>query len=173
MGCSNTSIYVEEDTRKLTDEKASYINRNEKLEGLAQDILDDCIKKHNGTPQGIKEIANEIISIKNDTKTLTVEELQEAIKDVYVQQVILSENLIKEFDIESEIGDKFINGNFNGLPQTTFIDMGVIMQNVFVNYAKTQNGIVSNFSPEFYLEDPSLANAFYTNLKFRSFLVQV
>ena len=42
MGCSNTSIYVEEDTRKLTDEKASYINRNEKLEGLAQDILDDC-----------------------------------------------------------------------------------------------------------------------------------
>ena len=65
MGCSNTSIYVEEDTRKLTDEKASYINRNEKLEGLAQDILDDCIKKHNGTPQGIKEIANEIISLKN------------------------------------------------------------------------------------------------------------
>ena len=65
MGCSNTSIYVEEDTRKLTDEKASYINRNEKLEGLAQDILDDCIKKHNGTPQGIKEIANEIISIKS------------------------------------------------------------------------------------------------------------
>lgn len=166
MGCSNSNIYVEEDTRKLTDEKSSYIIRNEKLEGLAQDILDDCIKKHNGTPQGIKEIADEIISLKNDSSTLTIQDLQEAIKDVYVQQIILSENLIKEFDIESEIGEKFINGNFNGLPQTTFNDMGVIMQNVFVNYGKTQNGIVINFSPELYLEDPSLANAFYTNLKF-------
>ena len=59
MGCANTSIYIEEDTRKLTDEKTAYIVRNEKLERLAQDILDDCIKKHNGSPQGIKEIANE------------------------------------------------------------------------------------------------------------------
>ena len=81
MGCSNSNIYVEEDTRKLTDEKSSYIIRNEKLEGLAQDILDDCIKKHNGTPQGIKEIADEIISLKNDSSTLTIQDLQEAIKE--------------------------------------------------------------------------------------------
>ena len=64
MGCSNTSIYIEENTRKLTDEKIAYIVRNEKLERLAQDILDDCIKKHNGSPQGIKEIANDFKILK-------------------------------------------------------------------------------------------------------------
>ena len=166
MGCANTSIYIEEDTRKLTDEKIAYIVRNEKLERLAQDILDDCIKKHNGSPQGIKEIANEILTIKNESNMLSIEDLQEAIKDIYVQQFMLSDHMIKEFDIENEIGEKFINENLNGVPQITFNEIGAIIQNIFVNYGKIQKGILINYSPELYLEDPSLANAFYTNLKF-------
>lgn len=166
MGCSNTNTYIQEDTRKLTDEKTSYIIRNEKLERLAQEILDDCIKKHQGTPQGITEIANEIIEAKKDTNALSQEELYEAIRDVYVQQVMMSENLIKEYDIQTEIEDNFLKINFENIDEKKINDIMIIMQNIWVNYPKTQNGICINFSPDLYLEDPSLNQAFFNNLKF-------
>lgn len=174
MGCSNTNTYYQEDTRKLTDEKSSYIIRNEKLERLAQEILDDCIKKHQGTPQGISEIANEIIETKKDTNSLSQEELYDAIRDVYVQQVMITENLINEYDIENVIDDKFLKINFENVDEKKINEIMIVMQNIWVNYPKNQNGIYINFSPDLYLEDPSLNQAFFNNLKFnKTFQVEM
>ena len=53
----------------------------------------------------------EIIEAKKDTNALSQEELYEAIRDVYVQQVMMSENLIKEYDIQTEIEDNFLKIN--------------------------------------------------------------
>jgi hypothetical protein len=49
---------------KFKKEYILYHTRNDDLELLGQDVLDDCIKKGNGTPDGINQIYNDINAIK-------------------------------------------------------------------------------------------------------------
>ena len=44
--------------------------------------------KNNGTQEGIKEITNEIISIKTADNALTFQDLKSGIKDYYIQQIM-------------------------------------------------------------------------------------
>ena len=57
-----------EDNRENMGEISSYLEaeyneRNEKLELLSQDILDDCIKRNNGSKEGISNIIKEMFNI--------------------------------------------------------------------------------------------------------------
>ena len=61
MGCSSSSIRLK-DEKNYTEELTGYVMQKQKF-----DKLDECIMKNNGTQEGIKEITNEIISIKQQT----------------------------------------------------------------------------------------------------------
>ena len=166
MGCSSTNSLLKEDTPKLTTEKLQYINRNERLESLASDILDDCLKTSNGTESGIAEIARVILQTKDNNKNgLTQDELTQSIKDVYVQQFLCSSHFVTEVDLLAGFEEKFLTNTFTSYDIDTN-DFNVVLQSVFIQIQQYQNAIKINFDPVTYLEDPNLLNAFYNNLKF-------
>ena len=173
MGCSSSSNQFVIDNDKFSSERSEYNERNEKLELLSHDILDDCIKRNNGTKDGISNIIKEIKHIKNSSGNLSENDLNKTIKEIYVQQVLIKENLIKEFDIENVAFDKFINLNrilVNNYSQNEF---ELIFQNILIEFPKVQNVFIIDEDPNNFLEDSNLSQAFYTNLKFnKSFLVE-
>lgn len=165
MGCSSTKTKLKEATPKLTNEKLQYILRNERLEMLASDILDDCLKSSNGTEHGINEIAKEIIRIKSSTNGLNNDDLNLSIKDIYVQQYLFNNHFITEHDLLNEFEEKFLSKTFNS-STSTLNDCYIVLQSMFIQYPQIQNGIHINFSPHTFLEDPCLVQSFYNNLKF-------
>ena len=165
MGCSSTKTKLKEATPKLTNEKLRYILRNERLEMLASDILDDCLKSSNGTEHGINEIAKEIIRIKSSTNGLNNDDLNLSIKDIYVQQYLFNNHFITEHDLLNEFEEKFLSKTFNS-STSTLNDCYIVLQSMFIQYPQIQNGIHINFSPHTFLEDPCLVQSFYNNLKF-------
>ena len=166
MGCSSTTSILKEDTPKLTNEKLQYTNRNERLESLASDILDDCLKTSNGSENGIAEIARTILQAKENNKNgLSQEELTQSIKDVYVQQFLCSSHFVTEVDLSAGFEEKFLQNTFPSFDTETN-DFNVVLQSIFVQVPQCQNAITIDFDPETYLEEPHLLNAFYSNLKF-------
>jgi len=173
MGCSSSSNQFVIDEDKFSSERAEYNERNEKLELLSQDILDDCIKRNNGSKEGISNIIKEIKHIKNSSGNLSENELIKTIKEIYVQQVLIKENLINEFDIENVVLEKFINLNHILVNNYSQNEFELIFQNIFIEFPKVQNVFVIDEDPKNFLEDPNLSQAFYTNLKFnKCFLVE-
>ena len=173
MGCSSSSNQFVIDEDKFSSERAEYNERNEKLELLSQDILDDCIKRNNGSKEGISNIIKEIKHIKNSSGNLSENELIKTIKEIYVQQVLIKENLINEFDIENVALEKFINLNHILVNNYSQNEFELIFQNIFIEFPKVQNVFVIDEDPKSFLEDPNLSQAFYTNLKFnKCFLVE-
>ena len=173
MGCSSSSNQFVIDEDKFSSERAEYNERNEKLELLSQDILDDCIKRNNGSKEGISNIIKEIKHIKNSSGNLSENELIKTIKEIYVQQVLIKENLINEFDIENVALEKFINLNHILVNNYSQNEFELIFQNIFIEFPKVQNVFVIDEDPKNFLEDPNLSQAFYTNLKFnKCFLVE-
>ena len=173
MGCSSSSNQFVIDEDKFSSERAEYNERNEKLELLSQDILDDCIKRNNGSKEGISNIIKEIKHIKNSSGNLSENELIKTIKEIYVQQVLIKENLINEFDIENVALEKFINLNHILVNNYSQNEFELIFQNIFIEFPKVQNVFIIDEDPKNFLEDPNLSQAFYTNLKFnKCFLVE-
>ena len=110
MGCGNSSsLTLDYKNPKFIKENKLYNLRNDELELLGQDVLDDCIKKGNGTPDGINQIYNEIYSIKKGTGNLKEDEMKKAIQELFVQQALMSENVIEEYDIENKITELLSN----------------------------------------------------------------
>ena len=165
MGCSSTKTTIKEATPKLTSEKLQYILRNERLEMLASDILDDCLKLSNGTKQGINDIAKEIIRIKSSTNGLSNDELALSIKDIYVQQYLFSNHFVTEHDLLSEFEERFLSKTLHSSTSNPN-DYYIVLQSMFIQYPQIQNCIHINFSPHTFLEDPCLVQSFYNNLKF-------
>ena len=173
MGCSSSSNQFVIDNDKFASERAEYNERNEKLELLSQDILDDCIKRNNGSKEGISNIIKEIKQIKNSSGNLSDNELNKTIKEIYVQQVLIKENLINEFDIENVVFEKFINLNHILINNYSQNEIELIFQNILIEFPKVQNVFIIDEDPKNFLEDSNLSSAFYTNLKFnKSFLVE-
>jgi hypothetical protein len=166
MGCSSTKPTLNEATPKLTNEKLQYILRNERLELLASDILDDCLKSSTGTEHGINEIAKEIIRIKSTTNGLSTDELVLSIKDIYVQQYLFNNHFITEHDLLFEFEEKFLSKTFNTSSSSIQSECYFVLQSIFIQYPQIQNGMHINFAPLMYLEDPCLVQSFYNNLKF-------
>ena len=165
MGCSSTKTPIREATPKLTTEKLHYIFRNERLEQLASDILDDCLKSSTGTEHSINEIAKQILHIKSTTNGLNPDDFTLSIKDLYVQQYLYNNHFITEHDLLSECEVNFLSKTF---PSSSSIktECYIVLQSIFIQYPQIQNGIHINFSPLTYLEDPCLVQSFYNNLKF-------
>ena len=173
MGCSSSSNQFVIDNDKFSSERSEYNERNEKLELLSQDILDDCIKRNNGSKEGISNIIKEIKQIKNSSGNLSDNELNKTIKEIYVQQVLIKENLINEFDIENVVFEKFINLNHILINNYSQNEIELIFQNILIEFPKVQNVFIIDEDPKNFLEDSNLSSAFYTNLKFnKSFLVE-
>ena len=78
MGCGNSTLPLL-DYSKFENEKKLYKIRNDELELLGQDVLDDCIKKGNGTPKGINQIFDEINSIKKGIRKLKESEMKKIV----------------------------------------------------------------------------------------------
>ena len=168
MGCSSTKTptHIREATPKLTTEKLHYTLRNERLEQLASDILDDCLKSSTGTEHGINEIAKQILHIKSTTNGLSPNDLTLSIKDLYIQQYLYNNHFITEHDLLSECEVNFLSKTFPTSSSTTQTECYIVLQSIFIQYPQIQNGIHINFSPLTYLEDPCLVQSFYNNLKF-------
>lgn len=170
MGCSSNSIMLIYENKTLMTERINYCERSEKLETLAQEILDDTIKMNNGTPEGIDKMVSFISSKKGGLGHLTQSEIKEALSDLYVQQLLLAEKIINDVDMQTEAEERFIN--INNLTDEMKSNISIILQNLEVNYAKLQSCIYIDYDPQLHLEDSSLETSFFTNMKYnKSFQV--
>jgi len=173
MGCGSSNNQLTFDSDKFSAERNEYNERNEKLELLSHDILDDCIKRNNGQDQGISNIIKEIKQIKNSSGELSDNELNKTIREMYVQQVLIKGNLINEFDIENVVLEKLIYLNNIISNNYSLNEIELIFQNIFIEFPKNQNVFVIDEDPKLFLENKNLSSAFYSNLKFnKSFLVE-
>ena len=173
MGCGNSSVSsMDFKDPKFKKEYILYHTRNDELELLGQDVLDDCIKKGNGTPDGINQIYNEIYTIKKGTGNLNEVEMKKAIKELFVQQALMSENIIEEYDIQNKISDLLSNYSKYLIETYTKESIDNIFQSLFVTYPSKQIGYYIKANPKNFLEK-GLEEAFYTNLKYnKTFKVQ-
>lgn len=171
MGCGNSTLPLL-DYSKFENEKKLYKIRNDELELLGQDVLDDCIKKGNGTPEGINQIFDEINSIKKGIRKLKESEMKKAIQEVFVQQALINEKMIEEYDIQNKIKEKLSNYYKRLIQMYTQNIIDNIFKILFVAYPNKQNGFYLNANPNNLLEQ-DLEEAFYTNLKYnKTFKVQ-
>jgi uncharacterized protein YjaG (DUF416 family) len=173
MGCGNSSVSsMDFKDPKFKKEYILYHTRNDELELLGQDVLDDCIKKGNGTPDGINQIYNEIYTIKKGTGNLNEVEMKKAIKELFVQQALMSENIIEEYDIQNKISELLSNYSKYLIETYTKESIDNIFQSLFVTYPSKQIGYYIKSNPKNFLEQ-GLDEAFYTNLKYnKTFKVQ-
>jgi len=133
MGCGNSSVSsMDFKDPKFKKEYILYHTRNDELELLGQDVLDDCIKKGNGTPDGINQIYNEIYTIKKGTGNLNEVEMKKAIKELFVQQALMSENIIEEYDIQNKISELLSNYSKYLIETYTKESIDNIFQSLFV-----------------------------------------
>ena len=146
MCCSSTKTPI----REATPEKIHYTFRNERLEQLSSDILDDYLKSSTGTEHSINEIANQILHIKLTTNGLSPNNLTLSIKDLYVQQYLYNNHFTTEHDLLSECEVNFLSKTF---PSSSSIqtECYIVLQGIFIQYPQVQNGIRINFFPLTYL----------------------
>ena len=173
MGCGNSSsVPVDYSNPKFSKEYKLYRIRQDELELLGQDVLDDCIKKGNGTPDGINQIYNDINAIKKGRGNLSEEEMKNAIKELFVQEALMSENIIEEYDIQNKISELLTDYSKYLIETYTKESINNIFQSLFVTYPSKQFGFYIKANPKNFLEQ-GLEEAFYTNLKFnKTFKVQ-
>ena len=173
MGCGTTSaVTMDYPNPKFSKEYKLYRLRQDELELLGQDVLHDCLKKGNGTPDGINQIYNEINALKKGRGNLSEEEMKKAIKELFVQEALMSENIIDEYDIQNKISELLTDYTKYLIETYTKESINNIFQSLFVTYPSKQFGFYIKANPKNFLEQ-GLEEAFYINLKFnKTFKVQ-
>lgn len=172
MGCSSSSERdYDYNYSQFTHERELYEKRQKIKEIIGNETLDTILNKYDSTPEGVKGVFNEIKKLKKEIQ-IDDNNLEIAIREFYVERILLNENKIKKYNIKEEI--------FSRLSQykDTFIQKyGVqVFDNLFEVFfsrcKEIEEGIFNDTDPNQQLPD-KLPESCYNNYKFqKEFLVE-
>ena len=164
MGCGQVQT-LNSNNPQFVRERNSYNIRQKELKLLGPDLLSECMKKGDHTENGINQVYQEILNTKKLSGKLKEEELKKGIKELFVEQQILKEDVILKYNIQEKVYEKLQSYAQRLNDKYSKEGIQVVFNKVFLSYPKEQSGFVLSGNPSNML-GKHISEPFYNIMKF-------